>query len=287
MQEIILSTFTYEGKGGNKAGLVIVDKPLNIIEMQTTATRLNLSETAFARKIDEKNYEVRFFTPTCEVDLCGHATIAAFYYIGDNYIKDKTGIYTLYQHTKAGKLEVEIEFCNGKVKNVMMTQASPIIYGEIDDIISISRSLGIVNNEICLDDNISFLQNKRLMPTIVSTGLKDLIIPVKNRKILNSIIPNYELIKRISKENDLCGYHVFAFDGNQIYARNFAPLVGINEECATGTSNGALGALLYSKGLLSEYFEVLQGETMNNLSKICVYVDKNVVKVGGDVNTTC
>ena len=95
------------------------------------------------------------------------------------------------------------------------------------------------------------------------------------------MIPNYELISDISKSNDVGGYHVFTIEDGQIFARNFAPLVGIDEECATGTSNGALGALLHKEGIKEGYFEVLQGETMNELSQICVFVDSTGVKVGG------
>ena len=82
------------------------------------------------------------------------------------------------------------------------------------------------------------------------------------------------MIEDISYENDVVGYHVFTIDNERVYARNFAPRVGINEECATGTSNGALGSLLFSKGF-SNQMEVIQGESMNQKSLIFVRIDSH------------
>ena len=276
MEAVILKSFTYEGLGGNKAGVVILENEMPEARMQSIAAELGFSETAFVIEVDENNYNVRFFTPVCEVDLCGHATIAAFYYVGENLIKNKSGSYKLHQTTKAGKLEIIINYKDNKVANVLMEQASPVFYGIVDmtEKARIANSLGLYVEDIRLDDY-------KIEPNIVSTGLKDIFIPVKDRQTLNNITPNFELISDISKTNDVGGYHVFTIDDGRIFARNFAPLVGIDEECATGTSNGALGALLYKAGIKEGYFEVLQGETMNELSQICVFVDSAGVKVGG------
>ena len=93
------------------------------------------------------------------------------------------------------------------------------------------------------------------------------------------------MITSISLENDVVGYHVYTIDKTQIYARNFAPLVGINEECATGTSNGALGSLLFKRGILKGDIQIIQGETMNEPSLIFVNVSQQKhcldVRVGG------
>ncbi len=276
METIILKSFIFNGKGGNGAGLVILEDDIGEESMQSIAAKVGLSETAFIKRIDESNYDVRFFTPVCEVDLCGHATIAAFYYVGEKLINHKQGKHKLFQNTKVGKLEIEINYDNGNVESVLMEQASPKFFGCIEgnEKIRLANSLGLAESDVMLP---SF----NIKPTIVSTGFKDILIPVRDRKILNNINPNFELIADVSKANDAGGYHVYTIDDGQIYARNFAPLVGINEECATGTSNGALGALLHKENIKSGYFDVLQGEAMNELSKINVYVDDSGVKVGG------
>lgn len=279
MDAIILKSFTYNGNGGNGAGLVVLENAISEEQMQKIAAEVGLSETAFVKRVDEENFDVRFFTPVCEVELCGHATIAAFYYVGENLIDNKVGSIRLYQNTKAGKLAIYINYKDEKVENVLMEQANPKFYGYIDNVqadenISISDSLGIDASCIKLNEN-------DIKPAIVSTGLKDILIPVKNRQSLNEIKPQFDMISKICELNDALGYHVYTIQDGQIYARNFAPLVGINEECATGTSNGALGALLYKDNIKKGYFEVLQGEAMNETSQICVHVDENGVKVGG------
>lgn len=276
MQSAILKSFTYKGAGGNGAGVVLLPKNISKADMQQIAAYMNLSETAFIKKIDEINYDVKFFTPVCEVDLCGHATIASFYYLAAvGMIKGKNEMMTVYQNTNAGKLFVELYFKDEKVEYVLMQQQSPVIYKELKGMNKkdIAKSLNISDEHIRLD-------RFSIEPTIVSTGLKDILIPVKTREILNGLEPNFDMIKDISIKNDVVGYHVYTIEENQVYARNFAPAVGIYEECATGTSNGALGGLLHKKNILSGYFEIIQGEFMNQSSLICV----SVREVGGKVN---
>lgn len=268
MEAAIIKAFTYENKGGNGAGVLVLDEQISNDKKQEIAYKVGLSETAFIFKLDEKDYDLSFFTPLCEVDLCGHATIAAFYYLGKTgHIKGFNETRTVFQNTRAGRLKIEITFKNEDVEYVLMQQSEPHIYGELKDKLQIAKSLGMDESSIGLPDC-------DINPTIVSTGLKDILIPVVTRDVLNSIKADFKMIEDISNENDVVGYHVFTIEEGIVYARNFAPSVGINEECATGTSNGALGSLLYSKGF-SNQMEVIQGEAMNQKSLIYVKVDNN------------
>ena len=61
---------------GNPAAVCLLHESRSEHWMQAIATEMNLSETAFVRPLDD-DYELRWFTPTIEVDLCGHATLAA------------------------------------------------------------------------------------------------------------------------------------------------------------------------------------------------------------------
>ena len=281
MQGAILKAFIYENSGGNGAGVIILDEQIKSEKKQNIAEKIGLSETAFVKQIDENNYDVSFFTPQCEVDLCGHATIATFYYLAIiGKIKGNSEIKKVYQNTKAGRLEIEIKFNNGNVDYVLMQQSSPKIFKEM-----IGRNKKDIAVSLNIDENSIGLIGFEIEPTIVSTGLRDIIIPVKSRAILNEINANSDMIKNISLENDVVGYHVYTIEDNKIYARNFAPAVGIEEECATGTSNGALGSLLYEKGIIQEGIQIIQGEAMNEASLIYVkinYQDGHMdVRVGG------
>lgn len=268
MEVAILKSFTYENSGGNGAGVVVLNQQIPYDKKQEIANKVGLSETAFIYKRDENDYDVSFFTPVCEVDLCGHATIAAFYYLGKiGQIKGNDETKCVYQNTKAGRLKIEITFKGQDVEYVLMQQSQPRIYGELKEKKQIADSLNI-------DERLIGLPNYDIAPTIVSTGLKDILVPVSSRKVLNSLDVDFKMIEDISYENDVVGYHVFTIDNERVYARNFAPRVGINEECATGTSNGALGSLLFSKGF-SNQMEVIQGESMNQKSLIFVRIDSH------------
>ncbi len=268
MEVAILKSFTYENSGGNGAGVVVLNQQIPYDKKQEIANKVGLSETAFIYKRDENDYDVSFFTPVCEVDLCGHATIAAFYYLGKiGQIKGNDETKCVYQNTKAGRLKIEITFKGQDVEYVLMQQSEPRIYGELKEKKQIADSLNI-------DERLIGLPNYDIAPTIVSTGLKDILVPVSSRKVLNSLDVDFKMIEDISYENDVVGYHVFTIDNERVYARNFAPRVGINEECATGTSNGALGSLLFSKGF-SNQMEVIQGESMNQKSLIYVRIDSH------------
>lgn len=283
MKTFYCKSFNCGNSGGNPAGVVILEKGEKMTEeeMQNTAEKIGFSETAFVEKTDDRNYNVRFFTPLTEVALCGHATIAAFFCIAESKLRKGEFLPdTIWQETKSGKLAVKVVYDDKKIRSVLMEQAEPKDYGALskESRKKTAKSLSLKYEDLTIP-------GKETEPRIISTGLKDIIIPVRNRDMLNSIVCDKSMITEISEELGVTGYHVFTFDGGQIYTRNFAPAVGIDEECATGTSNGALSYMLYSRNLIEAYTEILQGEKMGELSMICAKVAKEngkyKVMVGG------
>lgn len=275
----ILNAFTKSGSGGNAAGVVLAADNLREDEMKKIAAFLGYSETAFVMKSACADFKVRFFTVNDEVDLCGHATVGAYSVLASlGHINP--GSYL--QETNAGILKIQIS----NDFSIMMSQQLPAFDSMIDKE-EIASSLNIHTREI----------DEYLPVQIVSTGLRDILIPVKNKNILYSIQPNFEEISTISKKYNAIGYHVFALEShNNIIAqcRNFAPLFGIPEESATGTSNGALGCYLFKYGKVdsnlakSLIFE--QGYTMKKQSEIAVSLsvkDKEIidVMVGGKTSS--
>lgn len=269
-----LDSFASTPGGGNPAGVVLdFENLLTPDEMQLIAEKIGFSETAFIKKSLVADFNVRFFTPTEEVDLCGHATIGAFSLL-EHLGMISVGTYT--QETKAGLLDVEIT----SDKKVFMDQSLPEFFEKLE-VDEISNSLGLDPSAI----------DEKLPIQIVSTGLKDIIIPLKSIKNLDEISPDFEKITSISKKYDVVGYHVFALSSetNELaVCRNFAPLYGIPEESATGTSNGALVSYLFEHNKLSttENLSISQGISMNKPSTINVSLkieDKKIkrVLVGG------
>jgi PhzF family phenazine biosynthesis protein len=263
-------SFAKTSEGGNEAGVVIDADFLSEEEMQKIAEKVGFSETAFVLHSDLADYKVRFFTPKEEVDLCGHATIGTFFTMATlGYIKPDN----FTQETKAGILGIEIK----EDLTVMMNQPLPDFYETLDKS-EIADSLNIETSNIHED----------LSVQIVSTGLRDIMVPVKSLDVLSSIKPDFNKIIEISKKYHAVGYHVFSLETRNTSTaccRNFAPLLAIPEESATGTSNGALGCYLYQYGTIgfdqASLMIIEQGYTMNKPSEILVSLDIEGNKITG------
>ena len=284
-----VDAFTNKCFGGNPAGVVPDARGLSDDQMKKIANEMKLSETAFVFPSTEAeyDYDIRFFTPTQEVDLCGHATIATFQVLCDEkYIKIVEGKIIIKQKTRAGILAVELDFEDEELKSVMMTQAMPKFLGVIEDIDELASLFNVKASDIGIED-------MALKPQIVSTGLPDIIMPVKSLKILKELKPNFEKLASYSNRLDIVGVHAFALgfekEIGDLVCRNFAPAVGINEEAATGTSNGALGSYLVMNHVISlndtKTLVCKQGHHMDRPSTIIVQIegtrDNMTVKVGG------
>lgn len=275
-----LNAFAKGKRGGNPAGVVLEDGlSLDAVQMQLISKKLGFSETAFMEKSLIADYKIRYFTPASEVDLCGHATIAAFGLMHSLGLAKKGTSYTI--ETKAGVLDVDIS----SEGLVYLSQALPQFLERIS-CEAIAPSLRMDAEDL----------ETGLPIQIVSTGLRDILIPIRSRKLLNEVQPNFDAITAISEKYDVVGYHLFTLDTPDDAAaecRNFAPLYDIPEESATGTSNGALLSYLYQHGQRSlrevEHVKFRQGYSMDCPSEIKVGLrlsesgEINQVRVGGAV----
>jgi len=265
---VLMDSFTAKAGGGNPAGVVENGEGLTSEQMLFIAKEVGFSETAFVSSSKVADFRVRFFTPAAEVDLCGHATIATFAHLFQSG-RIQAGTFT--QETGAGVLKVEVKE-NG---DVFMEQALPI-FSEVIQRELIAESLGVLPDAI----------SKTLPIQIVSTGLRDIIIPVNTLADLKNLKPNFEMIKKLSKDYDAVGYHVFTLETENegtAHCRNFAPLYDIPEESATGTSNGALSCYLWEHGSSAVSPEKTlvfeQGYTMGRPSEI-----KGIFRINKSVN---
>lgn len=111
---------------------------------------------------------------------------------------------------------------------------------------------------------------------IVSTGLKDILIPIESRSSLDALQSNFEEIKKVSSDYHVVGFHLYTQTDDQITCRNFAPLYDIDEESATGTSNGALACFLYKNSEVKKLSYVFtQGYSLDLASEILVKLEAN------------
>jgi len=254
------SAFCKDNSGGNRAGIVLFNDKLNEIQKKEISAKLGYAETAFVTKSDKADFKIEYFTPSEEVPLCGHATVATFALMLEQGMLDRKA-YTF--ETRAGVLSIGIE---GTM--VVMEQTKPQ-YFEI---------LGKMEIADCFDvEEVSGLYPIQ----IVSTGLRDIIVPIKSESALAGLRPEFNKISEISSKYDTIGMHAFVLDGERIVCRNFAPLYDVPEESATGTANCALASYLYNQGILrkKEYY-IEQGYSLNSPSEIIVRINEE----NGEIN---
>lgn len=268
-----VDSFTKQKFRGNPAGVVSNAEGLNEEQMLQIARELNNSETAFIFPSDSPDYdvEVRFFTPTIEVPICGHATIAAHYI----YAKERNAPSgRVLQKTKAGILPVDILRQNDDYV-MMMTQGKPEVSVPLSDEIRhrIADGLNIAESDIRRDCPIA----------IASTGHFKVMVPIYSNDTLHSLQPNMQKLAALSQEIGCNGYYVFTLnpqDDVLVHGRMFAPAIGISEDPVTGNANGPLGAYLVHYNLYQDEnspyfdFDILQGEAIKRDGTMHVHVEK-------------
>lgn len=250
-----VDAFTDIPLGGNPAGVVICENEMPAEEvMRQTAAKVGYSETAFVKRLDERTFRVRYFTPVEEVQLCGHATVGTFSLLLQKGIIEGGKTYTA--KTNAGDIAVDVK--NGLV---WLDMASPKEMGGLscEDEAALLAMYGLKEGDY-----------GALRPALVDTGLPDIIMPLASRALLASLKPDMAAISALSEKLNVTGVHAFTIENGTVYCRNFAPLYGIDEESATGTSNGALTYYLYNRSLIAPGAQNLfiQGEAMGKPSKI-------------------
>ena len=256
MEAYVMDAFSTSVFGGNQAGVVLPDRSMSDREMQQIAGEFKHSETAFIRMETDGSVTLRYFTPAGEVDLCGHATIASFSLLRQTgRIGD--GIFTA--HTRAAQLQIRVSG-----ETVWMDMAPPKLLKTLDEaeFDALYKAYGLRPDQ----------RPKEFVPKIVSTGLADIMMPVKDHEVLMAAVQDERAVTEISRHYDVTGVHMFCPGGADCtaYCSNYAPLYDIPEECATGTSNGALTYYLYLQGIVEPETEniFLQGEHMKRPSEI-------------------
>lgn len=272
-----VDAFTKEKFAGNPAGVITNADGLSNNDMQKIAREMNNSETVFifSSSCDSHDVHLKYFTPTNEVPICGHATIAAHYV---RAMEENLSSAMIVQKTGVGNLPVEI-IKDKRDYTIVMTQGE-VEFGHIIESDEKRQLLTALN-----------IKEEDLMPhcpiQIVSTGHSKILIGVESMALLNSLMPDHEALKRLSKTIGSNGYYVFTFDSDEdeilTKGRMFAPAVGINEDPVTGNATGPLGAYLIFHDLVKHdgrtfSFKAKQGEAINRpgVVDVSVEIEKNL-----------
>ncbi|MCU4444890.1 PhzF family isomerase [Acinetobacter pittii] len=267
----VVDAFTTKPNTGNRAGVVLDADHLTTQEMQDIAAFAGYSETAFVLSPKDQSHDihVRYFTPTHEVPICGHATIAT------HFLRATTGHesdYPLIAKTGAGYLPVSI-FGSPEALLVKMTQ------GRVEFLPPFNASQ---RSELASALGVSESDFADLPIQVVTTGHSKVMVPMLSRSTLDGLTPNNEKLKAISAEIGCNGFFPFVLEGSKqepvTYGRMFAPAIGINEDPVTGNANGPAGAYLVHHDLIECDKKVTywgyQGLAIQRPGRVLVTVEK-------------
>jgi len=268
-----LDVFTTTRFQGNPLAVFTDGDSLSNDQMQAIAREMNLAETVFVQKpTDERALaRLRIFTTREELKLAGHPVVGTWFLLAElGVVPAQEGGVHVMQETGAGVLPVEIRFKDGRPQRVTMTQTEaafrPIKFRKT----ALAKSLGLSPKDF----------DPHLNPECVSTGIFNLMVPLRNRAGLGKISMNmFELRKLLGKTATMA--YCFASGGNgKVFARGMLPWE-VYEDPATGSAAGSLGAYLVCHGKLApgHTLTILQGEEMGRPSHIEVEVTQSGKKL--------
>jgi len=241
-----IDAFTNEIFKGNYAAVVILEEDLSETTMQNIAIENNLSETAFIKKINDNTYSIRWFSPICEIDFCGHATLAASFVIFENQNKK-----TIYFNTlKVGTLQIQKQDDN--YIKMIFPNTKPTIVKDIPKIFT--KALSVQPKEVLINNQAYYLiyENEQ--------DIYDISIDLEALKELK---PHDIAISALSKEYDFI-------------TRYFWPANGGDEDPVTGSIHTAL-APYWAEKLNKNNLIAYQASSRGGILRCEVFDDKVII----------
>lgn len=207
-----VDAFTDRPFTGNPAAVAILDDIPTDSWMQDVAREMNLSETAFLLPHDD-GFDLRWFTPASEVDLCGHATLASAHVLWERrHLPDDT---TARFHTRSGLLTAQ------RGEDGWITLDFPVRPAEAcEPPEHLAEALGVT-------------------PEWVGRSRDDLLVVVDGEKQVRSLRPDLSLLRRVEVRGVIVTSPAISA-GSDYVSRFFAPRVGVDEDPVTGSAHCTL-----------------------------------------------
>jgi PhzF family phenazine biosynthesis protein len=226
----VIDAFTDRPFAGNPAAVCLLDGPGWPDEawMQRVAGEMNLSETAFAHPLPasanartdasaDADWSLRWFTPTVEVDLCGHATLATAFALH----ADRGGAGTVRFRSRSGVLVTHSHDDGSVTLDFPLAEVSEVPPPEW-----VAPALGV---DRCA--------------TYRTGSLGDLLVVLPDEQAVRDLVPDLAAVERACRRDGLRGIIVTApasGTGYDFVSRFFAPVVGVDEDPVTGSAHTAL-----------------------------------------------
>jgi PhzF family phenazine biosynthesis protein len=244
-----VDAFTDKPFAGNPAAVCILPEPRDEGWMQNVAREMNLSETAFLLR-REDGFDLRWFTPAVEVDLCGHGTLASAHILWEVGLLD-AGEQARF-HTRSGLLTAERKGEEIEL-NFPATPDEPA-----DAPPRLGEALGVSFNNI-------------------GRSTFDYLVEVDSEEVVRNLRPDFTLLRTLSIRGIMVT-SVATSPGYDFVSRFFAPGAGIDEDPVTGSAHCCLGPY-WSRKLGKETFVAYQASERGGVVRVRLAGDR--VYLGG------
>ena len=214
-----VDAFADHAFGGNPAAVCLVDGDVDDDWMQSVASEMNLSETAFLSPAADGLYNLRWFTPAIEVDLCGHATLASAHVLWDEKIE---GPEPLSFSTKSGVLTA-VRAGDGLIQMDFPADPPDVSYsgGPFSD--GMAAALGV--------------------PVVgVHRGRFDLLVEVEDAEAVRRLTPDFRSLAGFDARGVIVTAAGDGLDGADFVSRCFYPASGVDEDPVTGSAHCTLAS---------------------------------------------
>lgn len=261
-----LDVFTTKAYEGNPLAVVTDGDGLTQKRMQAIAREMNLAETVFVQKPTSVRAlaRLRIFTTKQELPFAGHPVIGTWFLLAQlGVVPAQKGAVHVLQQTGAGVLPVEIAFHEGRPQRVTMTQKAGTFRKLRGAPGKLASALGLKSSDF----------DASLPVECVSTGISNLMVPLKSRSALAKIQMNTRELYALLKGQATMAYCFALAEKGKAFARGMLPWE-IYEDPATGSAGGSLGAYLahHDKLKSGTRLRILQGAEMGRPSHIQVEV---------------
>jgi trans-2,3-dihydro-3-hydroxyanthranilate isomerase len=264
---------------GNPAVVVPQADGLSDAQMQHIAREVNCSETAFVLQptLPEADFRLRWFTPTQEVNLCGHATIATLHALArDGRFNLHPGVtQILYLETRSGVLTVLVDY----------NQARPWVWLTLPECQFEPVSLDLTQQIVA----VLGLPNPPLTPPVVDSLNQDVLVAIPHLHQLQTLNLDMSALMQLGKSQNWRGVGVYTREtverDRDVHIRFFAPQSGIPEDPVTGSVSGPIALLLRqsgeSKDPKRDLWRFEQGDCLNRPGRLLIELQGDIPKLGG------
>ena len=211
VKSFVVASFADRPHAGNPAGVVILRESLAASQLQSMASELNQPETAFLYP-NSGTWHVRWFSPIVEVELCGHATLAAAHVLWQEGHANEAD--ELHFYYSAGDL-------SARLYDGSIWLNFPTTFGQAEPAAD--------NLLACVD----------VQPLSTARHSDRWIFEYPRAQHVRSLRPDFAALKATGVRS-LIATAPSDMRGYDIVSRNFAPIVGVNEDQATGTAHTCL-----------------------------------------------